>query len=135
MLNAGADSVANTKSILIVEDDLDIQEALKDALEFEGYDVEVAGDGRIAIDRLHSSKDLPTLILLDLMLPFVTGWEVLDHLKKDPDSSLASIPVIVTTAAGNTNSTFKHPVEAHLKKPIDLDTLLNHIAQNFNRAV
>jgi len=80
--------------ILLVEDDLTMQRGLKDNLEFEGYDVEVAGDGKKGLQNiLDNSYDL---VILDGMLPHMSGFDVL---KKVREKGL-SLPVIMLTAKG-----------------------------------
>ena len=69
--------------ILVVEDDPDAREALIDVLEISGYSAEPAGNGREAIDLLRRSS-LPSLIILDLQMPVMNGWEFRAAQKKDP---------------------------------------------------
>jgi adenylate cyclase len=80
---------------LVVEDDLDAREMLRRLLVGEGWKVSVAGDGREALDLL--TIEQPDLVLLDLMMPEMDGFEFLDEFRKDP--KFASTPVIVVTAA------------------------------------
>src|SRR5689334_22162272 len=85
------------KTVLLVEDDLAIRDVLQDQLEEEGHDVVPATNGRQAIEYLTlDATSTPDLIILDLMTPIVTGWQVLERLRADP--TLARIPVIVVTA-------------------------------------
>ena len=74
--------VVATPLILVVEDFDDAREMYRDYLEFSGFRVETARDGREAIDKAHSC--LPDLILMDLSLPGVDGWEATRLLKADP---------------------------------------------------
>ena len=82
--------------VLIVEDDRHIIESLSFVLEREGYEVAAVFDGEAAIERLAAAP--PDLLILDLMLPKVTGFEVLKRIKADP--GLKELPVIVLTAKG-----------------------------------
>jgi two-component system phosphate regulon response regulator PhoB len=82
------------KRVLVVEDDRNLQEALRYNLVAEGYDVTVAGDGAVALEQVRERK--PDLIILDLMLPGMDGYEVLQRLRRDERTS--SIPVILLTA-------------------------------------
>jgi CheY-like chemotaxis protein len=84
-----------TPSILIVEDDEAVREALVALLEGAGYRVVEAGDGAEALARLRAA-DRVGLILLDLMMPIMNGWEFRDHQRRDP--ALAEIPVVIVTA-------------------------------------
>ena len=85
----------NGRRILVVEDDRDIRESLQDLLEVEGYAVTTAENGRDALEQLQR-MDAPSVILLDLMMPVMSGDEFLRELRKD--GALASIPVLVVSA-------------------------------------
>jgi CheY-like chemotaxis protein len=111
--------------ILIVEDDFDIREALTQILEEEGYVVRGAANGREALDVANEGA-APKLILLDLMMPVMNGWQFRAEQLKDP--KLASVPVLVISADPQV-----HPKAASLgvagvlKKPIALDDLLQAV--------
>ncbi|MDD2753233.1 MAG: response regulator [Candidatus Portnoybacteria bacterium] len=81
------------KTILLIEDEPTLQKALSTALSQEGYDVKNALDGEIGLRLARETK--PNIILLDLILPKMDGFEVLEELKKD--DSVKDIPVIVLT--------------------------------------
>lgn len=119
-------STTKMGSVLVVEDDLDIRETFQQLLEIEGYRVLTAGNGQEGIDVLKRADELPCLILLDLMMPVMNGWEFLEVQKSDP--KIARIPVVVVTAAGKEK---ERTVSAagFLKKPIELDTLLATVAR------
>lgn len=112
-----------TQNILIVEDDKDIRETLQYALELEGYQVETASNGSDALHFLKKNHS-PHLILLDLMMPIMNGWEFLEAIKTEAE--LSRIPVIVITAAGEAASRTVD-VNAFIKKPIELESLLNTV--------
>jgi CheY-like chemotaxis protein len=80
--------------ILIMEDDDDTQGMVRFLLEYKGYDVLVAKDGRHGLEIAHQEK--PDLILLDLAMPELDGWSVAHKLKEDPETK--AIPVIAVTA-------------------------------------
>ena len=82
--------------VLIAEDEPNIVESLSFVLAREGFEVEAALDGEAAIDRLR--RQLPDLLILDVMLPRLNGFEVLKRVKADP--ALRALPVIVLTAKG-----------------------------------
>src|SRR2546427_10339958 len=82
----------HVRPILLVEDDPDVRDALRLTLEDAGYDVVCAGEGREALARVRASPP-PSLILLDLMLPVMDGFEFRVQQMQDP--SIASIPVVV----------------------------------------
>ncbi len=85
------------KKILIIEDDITLVEMYKDKLTLEGYQVVTATDGKKALRRL---KDNPDLILLDILMPHINGFEVLKRIKNDPTTK--NTPVIVLTNLGST---------------------------------
>lgn len=114
-------SVCNT--ILLIEDDAPICEAVAYLLEMEGYNVVKAADGRSGMNALKDMKR-PCLILLDLMMPIMDGWEFLDALRNDPDVSVGSLPVIITSAAGSATQAAEKKAQGLIRKPIDLDLLL-----------
>jgi two-component system, OmpR family, alkaline phosphatase synthesis response regulator PhoP len=81
--------------ILVVDDEADIVRMLKYNLEKEGYEVVTAGNGKAALEKAHTRPDL---IVLDVMMPQMDGWEVIRQLKRTQDT--ASIPVLFLTAKG-----------------------------------
>jgi len=109
--------------VLIVEDDDGAREALSDCLEMEGFSVASARNGREALDYLHNSV-APKVILLDLFMPVMTGWEFRAAQKQD--AAIADIPVVVVTAFG---AAVTKQIDATLilHKPLDLDRLLTVI--------
>ncbi|HET6280700.1 MAG TPA: response regulator [Polyangia bacterium] len=112
-------------TVLLVEDDLDIRDILQDVLEREGYDVVPAGNGKQAIDFLTMNQPARAdLVILDLMMPLVSGWEVLQRMRTDP--SLAAIPVIVLSAV-----TSDKPNGAHkfISKPFTLDMIFSAVRE------
>ncbi|GAB4199694.1 MAG: hypothetical protein OHK0022_20140 [Roseiflexaceae bacterium] len=118
-------------SILVVEDDEFIRLMLAEALTDEGYRVLIAENGRVALDLLHQHGQPPALILLDLMMPVMSGWEFCAELDRDP--ALAGIPVVVLSAMPQPAVQASGlRVEAVVAKPIDLDQLLA-LAARFDR--
>lgn len=109
--------------VLIVEDDPDIRDTFRALLEDRGYRVATAANGREALDEL-SCIDSPCLILLDLMMPVMSGPEFLDVVKHDPERQ--DIPVVIVSAYAELadESTL---AEGFLKKPVSLDTLLSWV--------
>ena len=82
------------KKILIIEDEVELVEMLKVRLEANGYDIISAYDGQTGLDR--AKKEKPDLILLDLMLPKIDGYQICGTLKKDKEYS--RIPIIIFSA-------------------------------------
>jgi CheY-like chemotaxis protein len=105
-------------TILVIEDDPTIRLTLRAVFESEGYDVLSASNGKAGLELLRVMQP-PSLILLDLMMPVMTGWEFLREIQKD--TKVSPIPVVVMSAGGITPLTHaKH----FLKKPLDIDDLL-----------
>jgi CheY-like chemotaxis protein len=115
------------KDILVVEDDLAIQEGLKQLLELEGYRVELARNGREALAALRADPT-PRVILLDLMMPVMNGSDFCGALSQD--SALAAHHVILMSADSNIEEKAKRlATKGFLKKPLELDEVLRVIAQ------
>src|SRR5262245_11047209 len=106
-------------SVLLVEDDADIREALTDVLRMEHWRVEPAANGKLALDRLRSGPP-PDLMLLDLMMPVMDGFELLEHLRGHPGPT-----TVVLTASRDADRVRGHPlVRATLGKPVEVGVLL-----------
>jgi len=108
--------------ILVVDDDDDIREMIAEALVLDGYRVSTAPNGKVALEQARAHR--LDLIILDLMMPVMNGWQFLEAQREDPD--LATIPVVVVTA------TLDAQVEGAamlLRKPFDLDALLTTVAR------
>ncbi len=115
--------------VLVVDDDPDIRDTLREILEAEGHAVITAPHGRAALSVLRKGLR-PSLILLDLMMPGMSGWELLALLREDP--ALADLPVAVLSAAGGRAGP---PGATHfLRKPIELDALLDLVSDPRPRA-
>jgi DNA-binding response OmpR family regulator len=118
--------------VLIVEDDDDIRFDLAAILRIKGFTVEDAENGRAALELL-STRELPCVIILDLMMPVMNGWELAAAL--EADARLAAIPVIVMTGAGHVE---QHratlSAAAVLSKPFELDQLLALVGRHCERA-
>jgi CheY-like chemotaxis protein len=111
------------KAVLVVEDDFETREMMALALEKEGYSVSTVANGQEALDHLRKSP-LPCLILLDLMMPVMDGWEFREKQAQSP--ALALIPVVIISGAGNIREKAQTlGVADYLEKPIELDCLLN----------
>ena len=114
------------RTILVVDDDDDIRATLSLVLSGEGYAVREAANGRDALLELQERAALPDLILLDLMMPVMDGWQFRARAKKE--KRLARIPTIVLTASPQ-NDLGVPPVAGRLRKPVDLEELLGTIAR------
>jgi CheY-like chemotaxis protein len=105
--------------ILVVDDDAGSRTALTTLLRDEGYVVVAVGGGREAMDYLRGSP-LPALIVLDLMMPDMDGWDLRHAQKLDP--KLAAIPVIAVSAAGKLPD-----ADAQFRKPLDFEKFLSAV--------
>ena len=115
------------RSVCVVDDDADIREALSDVLSIEGYDVISADDGESALGLLRRRRSDCRLILLDLMMPQMNGWEFRRHQLQDP--AIAEIPVLLLTGAGTAAKSIDElHVAGTIEKPVELDTLLAEVA-------
>lgn len=121
--------VNSSQYILLIEDDLDISEAIQSILEAEGFSIKCKFNGKEAIDYLENSATiLPSLILLDLMMPVMNGYDFrVEQLK---NNKLAYIPTILLSAAGKYQDIDKLNFNESLKKPIDLDALIDVVKRN-----
>lgn len=105
--------------VLVVEDEAESRDTLRELLELEGYTVETASDGKAALELLKTVD--PCVILLDLFMPVMDGWQVIDQLRTD--GRLGRMNVLVITSAG-------HRVPSDLRvlqKPLNLGKLLSTI--------
>jgi len=112
---------ASASTILLVEDDDELRDIIADILEDGGYDVVPASNGKQAVDYLADAGP-PALIILDLMIPIVNGWECLRAVKSD--ALTATIPVVVMTGMATHRPA---GVDAVLKKPFRIADLLTTV--------
>jgi CheY-like chemotaxis protein len=110
-------------TILLVDDDEDVVEPLSEVLAEKGYGVAIARDGQQALDYLRTA--VPSLILLDLVMPRMDGWEFLAHRARD--ERLSSIPVVITSATETHNP---GNVAAVFRKPWNMEDLHNVIREH-----
>ena len=107
--------------VLLVEDDRDIREAVAAVLEAEGYTVLTAENGKQALEALERGQ--PCVVLLDLMMPVMNGWDFMEEVKKS--RRLADLPVVVVSAYSERRA---EGVKRVLKKPLDVNQLLAAVA-------
>lgn len=112
------------RTILVVDDDLDLRDTVCTALADEGYDTAAASNGTDALERLRAGET-PDLIILDLMMPGMDGWAFREEQKRDP--RLSPIPVLVISASRRLD---EPALDArYLRKPMDLDALLSVVSE------
>lgn len=110
-------------SILVVDDDSRIRMSIAEMLQLEGYRVSTAANGQEALNRL-KVPPLPSLILLDVVMPVMDGWQFRHELLKE--EALASIPVVITSSISAAYQLKGHLQSvAYLEKPFDREQLLS----------
>ncbi|WP_437579042.1 response regulator [Sorangium sp. So ce887] len=112
------------KTVLIVDDEEAIRETLQMTLELEGYEVHTAEHGRAALEALERAPR-PGVILVDLMMPIMNGWEFIAAVMQD--YRFSAIPILVLTAFPDKAGAL--PAQGVLSKPISLDALLDVVHQ------
>ncbi|MGD8454036.1 MAG: response regulator transcription factor [Phycisphaerae bacterium] len=124
--------MSTSKSILVVEDEADLANVLTYHLKREGYDCRLAGDGQEALTE--TQRRLPDVVVLDRMLPKVSGDDVAMRLKSDPRS--ASVPIIMLTAKAEETDElvgFALGADDYIRKPFSIKLLLARIAAVLRR--
>ena len=118
---------AGNGRIFLVDDDPDVRNALALVLRTAGYEILTAGDGQEALDALQGMAPPPCLILLDLMVPVMDGFEL--RVRQIEHRDLADIPVIVFSGGGDVERKARTlGVAAVLTKPVDTEALLEQVA-------
>ena len=117
----------HTANILVVDDDPEIVSMLSTRLTKRGYKVSTANDGHRALEL--AKREKPDLVLLDVMMPGKSGWEVARALKQDPVTQ--GIKIVMVTAIGAQVNELTSPLygaDAHIDKPFEFDRLEKVIA-------
>jgi two-component system chemotaxis response regulator CheY len=115
------------KTVLLVEDDLEIRDILQDVLEADGFDVVPAANGKQALDFLILNQPQKAdLVILDLMMPMVSGWQVMQRMNEDP--RLSEIPVMVLSAVARDKP---EGATAFLRKPFNIDAFCDAVRGHF----
>jgi CheY-like chemotaxis protein len=113
--------MSSKSTVLVVEDERESRETLRDLLELEGFRVQTAVNGREALDALNAADQDICIVLLDLFMPVMDGWQVIAQLEADGRLPATKI-VIITSAA--------HKAPAGLpvfEKPLDLDKVIGAV--------
>ena len=125
----------HTGRILLVEDNALNQEIAVAILEEAGFTIEVAGDGQMAIDMLQAAPpDYYHLILMDVQMPVMDGYEATKAIRALPDKRLASIPILAMTANAfeeDKQAALKCGMNGHIAKPIDIENLISTLDEIF----
>jgi CheY-like chemotaxis protein len=116
-------------AILIVDDDNDVRSALSEMLQEEGFSVSGAPNGREALALLRGGNVHPAVILLDLMMPGMDGWDFRSEQMRDP--RLAGVPVVIVSASGFSRESIRTQFRpaAYVEKPIERGALLDVIRE------
>ena len=113
---------AHRRRILLIEDDVDLREAITDVLDDYGHSVESAADGAEGLRRLREFH--PDIIVLDLMMPNLDGWQFRLEQRRDPAN--ATTPVVVISANHDATAA-AIDADLYLRKPVDAETLVNAV--------
>lgn len=122
----------SAKTILVVEDDTDIRNLLQTALELEGYTVITAPNGKEAWDWLQPQENQAAVIVLDLMMPVMDGWQFLDL--KAASGKLNKVPTLVVSASSEKKIPPSSQNQVVLQKPLDLEGFLTQVHQLAQKA-
>ena len=109
--------------ILVVDDDDDFREALGEVLAEAGYPVEQAGDGEAALRRV--AAEAPGVVLLDLKMPVLDGWGVVERMRKDPRT--APIPILILSAYGFEWESELLGAQGYIPKSVGMEEILDRI--------
>jgi DNA-binding response OmpR family regulator len=116
-----------SKKIMVVDDEPDILNTVCQMLEMSGYEVIRASDGKECLKKLDESNITPDLIVLDIMMPELSGWDIAARIKENPE--WRSIPIVFLTAKGDTMSIGMGGMasEDYIVKPFDVKDLIIRI--------
>ncbi|HEY0714660.1 MAG TPA: ATP-binding protein [Polyangia bacterium] len=126
MTGIGFGTLGVARRVLIIEDDAAIRTAVAELLEEEGFEVTTSEQGQAALLSLRDGRPLPDLIILDLMMPVMDGWDF--RVKQRTDPLLAEIPVVAISADCSPKARAIH-ADAYLSKPFSADELLLRLDQ------
>jgi diguanylate cyclase (GGDEF)-like protein len=120
--------------VLVVDDDRNLRKIISTNLELAGYLVETAADGREALVKIEGN--IPDLLLLDLMMPFMDGYEVARRVRSHPNPTIANVPIIILTAKGETEDKlrgFEAGADDYITKPFGPRELLARVRAKIRR--
>jgi len=126
-------NIGDQKQLMLVDDDPNLILLVKDYLEFRGYDVVTAENGREALDKLE--KQLPDLIICDVMMPEMDGYTLVKHVREDPRTSW--IPVLFLSAKGQSQDRVKGlstGADVYIVKPFEPEELVAQVESSLKQA-
>jgi diguanylate cyclase (GGDEF)-like protein len=120
--------------VLVVDDDRNLRKIISTNLELAGYEVATAVDGREALTKIEAA--VPDLVLLDLMMPHMDGYEVAKRVRSHPNPTIANVPIIILTAKGETEDKlrgFEAGADDYITKPFGPKELLARVRAKIRR--
>jgi len=122
------------KKIMVVDDEPDILFTVGQVLETSGYEVIKVKNGKECIDKLNELQDVPDLVLLDIMMPEISGWDVAAKIKENP--AWKEIPIVFLTAKGDIMSIGMGNLTAedYIVKPFDIKDLKERVNKILNKS-
>jgi len=128
-VHPGSGAAAARRTVLVVEDDADALDVIATVLEDAGYDVMRAGNGREALRQLHDSRGRCDLILLDLLMPVMNGWDFRRRQRETP--AFAGIPVFLMSAGAHL-AVVRDELQAsgYVAKPVDAAEILDVVKRH-----
>jgi CheY-like chemotaxis protein len=117
------------KTIFVVDDEMDLTGTLRAILEGAGYRAEACNSGKEALERLKGAK--PDLVLMDVMMPVLSGFEVLRAMRQDP--GLGGVPVVLMSCVAPGVKQADYGWQAFLRKPFSLEALLKTVGEIVGR--
>lgn len=126
-------NVGAQKRLLLIDDDPNLILLVKDYLEFRGYEVMTAENGREALDLLE--KEIPDLIICDVMMPEMDGYAFVEHVRKDPQTNW--IPVLFLSAKGQSQDRVKGlntGADVYMVKPFEPEELVSQVEASLKQA-
>jgi DNA-binding response OmpR family regulator len=124
---------ADAPRIAYVDDDIELTRLVSGALSEEGYEILVENDGESGLEMILVEQ--PDLIMLDVMMPGLTGWEICKYIRSKPD--WANTPILMLTGIGERMNAMTAPLygaDAHLDKPFDIDEVVETVRQLLAKA-
>ncbi len=129
MLEQSLQMPVQSAYLLLVEDDNEIRESIRDLLEYEGFKVKEASNGIDALTQLRGGNEPPRLIILDMMMPEMSGFDVLARLRAQDDGT-DTIPVIMLTGVSDKNKirqAIDSGIDYYIVKPFEFHDLISKV--------
>jgi diguanylate cyclase (GGDEF)-like protein len=120
--------------VLVVDDDRNLRKIISTNLELAGFNVETAADGREALNMIEDAQ--PDVVLLDLMMPYMDGYEVAQRIRRHAQPSIANVPIIILTAKGETEDKlrgFEAGADDYITKPFGPQELVARVRAKIRR--